>query len=322
MHDRILNKLHMPLFRPFPFLSKGKAQTIAAFYFPYNPFIAKAHTHLISLPDFDKIALLENRPTTWCPSQRIILLVHGLTGSASSNYLIRITQALVQQGFLVMRMNLRGCGEGKGLAKKLYYGGCSEDTRAVLLWLAAKFPNSPVTQMGFSLGANVTLKMAGEMGNNIAGNIDSLAAISPPLDLEASVHLMSKTIFNTHFVAALKREIAQLNVQFSFSNLYEFDDIYTAPQNGFKNAHDYYKHCSSQHFIEKITLPTFILHAKDDPVVGIKSFLRLPQKKNFDNLITNNGGHLGWLGPTGSYGYRWMDKAVLQWVKWVDKQLS
>lgn len=327
----LLEKLDIPPFSPLPLLKTGRIQTIAAFYFPYNPFLAHAIQHQVPLNDGDKVVLIENRPEHFRSSQRIALLIHGLSGSHRSKYLIRVTQQLLRDGYHVFRMNLRGCGSGKGLAKNLYHSGRSEDTRAVLHWLKDKFPNQPVTQIGFSLGANITLKMAGEDGNTPSGNLDSLIAVSPPLDLHSSVKLIiskRNKVFNHYFMKGLARDVDDLhdcypdltrpNLSKVF-NVYEFDDIYTAPRSGFKNALDYYTQCSSKHFIGNITLPTFLLYAKDDPVITRRSFLSLPNKINFDTLITEKGGHVAWLGHTEKrFGYRWMDQAILKWLNQFD----
>ncbi len=334
MSKDILKKLGMPPFCPLPGLNKGLTQTIASFYFPYNPFINNSKQHIVPLADGDKIVLIENRPTHWVPSQRIILLVHGLTGSQNSKYFIRATQFFVAHGFVVIRMNLRGCGAGKGLAKHLYHSGRSEDTRQILEWLALQFPKSPVTQIGFSLGANITLKMAGEDGMHKSGNLDSVVAVSPPLDLEASVKLLIKKqnkVFNDFFVKGLLEDIKKLHETFPelpklnlppISNVYQFDDLYTAPRSGFKNAHDYYTRCSSAQFVAAITLPTLIMYAKDDPVISRRRFLKLPDKDNIDVIITDKGGHVGWLGSTDKwFDYRWMDRVIFKWVKLHDQSI-
>lgn len=331
MKHAILKQLGMPPFKPLPGISTGHAQTIASVYFPYNPFINNTRQHIIPLSDGDKIVLVENRPKTEVPPSRIILLVHGLSGSHLSKYAIRLTRYFVNQGYLVMRMNLRGCGAGRGLAQHLYHSGRSEDTRAVLSWLANQFPHSPVTQIGFSLGANITLKMAGE--NLPMANLDSVIAVSPPLDLAASVKLILKKqnrLFNDYFVKELLNDIKILHQAFPqlpkadlppISTIYEFDDLYTAPRNNFKNADDYYARCSSWQFLDNITLPTFILYAKDDPLISRIKFMRVPPKKNIDLLITRQGGHVGWIGYTDKCCYyRWMDMVIFEWVKHFDQK--
>lgn len=331
MPHALLRKLDLISFEALPFLNTGKRQTIAAAYLPDGPLVHNDVRHIVPLADGDKIVLIENRPTHWQPNGRIVLLVHGLTGSSSSKYLVRLAHKLTSAGFLVMRMNLRGCGIGHGLAKHLYHSGRSEDTRAVLHYLAKQFPHSKVTQAGFSLGANITLKMAGEDSHTPSGNLDSIIAVSPPLDLESSVKLIihkHNQLFNDFFVKGLLEDIKALHDTFpelekphfpKKLNVYEFDDIYTAPRSGFLDAKDYYTKSSSKQFIEGITLPTLLMYAKDDPVISRRSFLKLPHKKDFDVLITSRGGHVGWLGHTGRFAnWRWMDKAVVNWINWFD----
>jgi predicted alpha/beta-fold hydrolase len=334
MSNLILQQLEIPPFTPLPGLSHGHAQTIAYYYFPYNPFINNSRQHIISLPDGDRIVLVENRSQKWVSSSRIILLVHGLSGSHLSKYAIRLTKLFTKHGYLVMRMNLRGCGAGTGLAKHLYHSGRSEDTRSVLQWLSREFPQSPVTQIGFSLGANITLKMAGET-EFAMGNLDSIAAISAPLDLGASVKLILKKhnkVFNDFFVKGLLQDIQQLHQAFpelppprlpTIKTLYEFDDFYTAPRSGFLNADDYYSQCSSGQFLKNINLPTLILYAKDDPVISKIQYMKIVPRKNFDLIITDKGGHVAWLGYTNKLAhYRWMDYAIFKWVDRFDKNQS
>ncbi len=325
----VLDTLGVPQFKPLPWISSGKSQTLMGHYLPFNPFLSDRKQHIITLPDHDKIVLIENTALQRTKSQRIILLVHGLTGSHLSRYLIRITRLLVGKGFLVMRMNLRGCGAGTNLAQNLYHSGRSEDTRAVLNWLKMHFPQSPVTQIGFSLGANITLKMAGEDGTSASSNVDSIIAVSPPLDLLASVKNITQSIFDQHFVKALLQDVRGIHQTFpdlpktTFPRnltLYDFDNLYTAPRSGFIDAYDYYTQCSSGQFVEHITLPTLILHAMDDPLVAHHPFTLLPKKKNLHLLLTKEGGHLGWLASTGKlYPYRWMDQVIVNWVMRFDQ---
>ncbi len=163
--ERILRKLKLNKFYPFPFARSGFWQTVHGTYLPIlKPSKPDAYHHMM-LKDGDVLVLAENRPKEWQPGQRIMLLVHGLTGCYQSTYMQRMCRRMTKKGFLVLRLNLRFCGPGRGLARKAYHAGVSDDTREVLEWIKIKFPDSPVTQVGFSLGGNVTLKMAGEDGS-------------------------------------------------------------------------------------------------------------------------------------------------------------
>ena len=243
---------------------------------------------------------------------------------------------LAQDGLQVFRMNLRGCGAGFHYAKKLYHSGRSQDVYEVIAWLSIHYPSQPITLIGFSLGANLVLKLAGELGQKMYSlkNLDSILAISPPLNLEASVKLLNhkkNKFFNQYFVKKLVQDINAKNKFISglpflskekITTVLEFDEIVTAPQNNFKNAKDYYQKCSSRQFIPAITLPTLILHSTDDPFIGNADFYNLPKKKNIDLLMTQAGGHVSWIGKTDiPCHYRWMDRVILKWINWIDSQI-
>ena len=197
-------------FRPLPPFFGGWAQTIGAVYWPQMPAMRATARHVVTLPDGDCLAVLENRPAGWRPGDRIVVLVHGLVGSSASKDLVRLCRKLVRLGHLVMRVNLRNCGPGFGLARRLYHSGRSDDTRTVLHWLAQRFPESPVTQIGFSLGGNITLKMAGEDGDAPTGRLDSLVAISAPIDLAACAARLEQPenrFFDRYFCRFARRRL-------------------------------------------------------------------------------------------------------------------
>lgn len=322
MSKNILDKIGVQSFLPPPYLHLGKIQTIAASYWPHNVRLSSEQQHRIQLSDGDQLVLIENRPPAWSPSQRIILLVHGLTGSSSSSYMVRVSSHFLQEGYTVMRLNLRGCGPGKGLARFPYHAGRSDDTRTALLWLAEHFPYAPVTQIGFSLGGNITLKMVGE--ENPAGNLDSVVAVSAPLDLETSVkNIMKRSnkLFHDFFMKELIKHVRANGENLAFiENLYHFDDVYTALHSGFKDAQDYYKRSSSGQFLNQIKVKTFILSANDDPFISSDILLNNFSNPNIDVVITERGGHVGWLAcPFRLKYFYWMDKTLVTWVNWFEK---
>lgn len=305
-------------FQTLPFLKTGTMQTIAAYYFPYNPLLSPEAQHTIDLKKHEQIILIENRPKKLIASKRIILMLHGLNGSHRSKYLIRLTKQFIRDGYHVFRLE----------TKHFFHGGRSEDPRAALHWLKKHFPDQPVTQIGFSLGGNITLKMAGEDADTPSGNLDSVIAVSPPLDLFQTVKLIihpQNKLFNQYFTQGLfqtaKKTLKTLDHPSPITNVYEFDDAYTAPRSGFKNALDYYTQCSSKSFIEHIRIPTFLLYAKDDPLVPRRPYFSLPEKENIEVLLTTKGGHMGWIGPTEPrFHFRWMDQTIVNWVNRFDKK--
>ncbi len=333
----ILKKIAMPSFEPFLFFKTGHSQTILSQVLSYTSRIDNGIKHRVKLPDGDTIVLVETPPaiTSSPHTNRIVLLVHGLTGSQDSSYMQRGACYLSQAGFRVFRMNLRGCGAGFLLAQKLYHSGRSEDIHHVNDWLSMHYPHSPITLTGFSLGANLVLKLAGEIGRNDYPNfnLDSVIAISPPLNLAASVKLLlhkKNHFFNAYFTKRLIKDINQKRLFISslpnlnadkIKSVLDFDEHVTAPQNGFKNAKDYYEKSSSGSYIHDIKIPTLILHAKDDPFIGNADFYQIHKKNNIDLLITQFGGHVSWIGKTDqSFNFRWMDRVILKWINYINNQ--
>jgi predicted alpha/beta-fold hydrolase len=316
-------------FQPAIGLNKGWLQTLAGYYLPNMTKISNHIVHKIQLPDRDTLVLIENRPPAWKPGDRIILLVHGLTGSHESKYMVRIAMKLLNNNYHLFRLNFRNCGPGVGLARYPHHSGRSKDLYQVLQWIAARYPATPITQMGFSMGGNTTLKMVGEYDKTATGNLDSVIAVSPPIDLSLTVDHMSKhgVLFERHFVKQLCKGVQMLQkldpslpkcLLSKNLSLREFDDVYTAPQNGFLNVADYYQRASAKPLLRNIKINTLILAAKDDPIVATSALEHVEVNANITIKITPSGGHLGYISNYCSeYGMRWMDYYLLNWLAYL-----
>ena len=326
--ERVLKKLKLNKFNPLPFARSGHLQTIYGNYWPILKPSRPDCFHHVVLPDGDIMVLAENRPKNWQPGSRIMLLVHGLTGSHQSHYMQRMCRRLNKKGYLVLRLNLRHSGPGMGLARTPLHAGASHDTRLVLNWIKEKYPNSPVTQIGFSLGGNITLKMAGEDGSRPSGNLDSVVAVSPPVDLESTTERLASPenwLFEYVFIHCMRRDAKIMMKHFpdmdpivfpKERNIHEYVELFAAQRAGYANAKDYYDRCSSIHYIPEIKIPTLIVSSADDPVVDGKALARVPHSDNLDILLTEHGGHIGFLGFGTSYDeVRWSDQAVARWLE-------
>lgn len=326
--ERVLKRLKLNRFRPFPFARSGFLQTIYGNYWPVLKAPKPTALHTVVLPDGDALAVVENRPKHWRPGKRIILLVHGLGGTHRSVYMERMARRLYYKGHLIFRMNFRTCGPGFGLSRRSYHAGVSDDTRAVLRWIEREHPASPVTQVGFSLGGNVSLKMAGEDGSKPTGPLDSVVAVCPPVDLKSAARKLGQPenrLFSKVFLKSLERDVEKLHKKFpdlgpfkfpEKMTIQRFDEIYTAPQFGFNSADDYYEKCSSLVYMPEIQIPTFVLCSMDDPVVD-PSLLATQKShnKNVEVLLTEHGGHVGFLGWGTKWDeVRWSDQAVAHWI--------
>jgi predicted alpha/beta-fold hydrolase len=326
--ERVLKKLKLNKFYPFPFARSGYLQTIYGYYWPILKPSKPDRFHHVRLPDGDILVVAENRPRHWQPGSRIMLLVHGLGGSYQSTYMQRMCRRLHKKGYMVLRLNLRHCGPGKGLARKVYHAGVSEDTRSILQWIQRAYPGSPVTQIGFSLGGNVTLKMAGEDGSRPSGNLDSVVAVSPPVDLEAAGLRMAQPenrLFEKAFVQEMIADTKLMLKMFpdmepiefpKKPSLRAFEELFATHRAGFKDTKEYYDKCSSIHYIPEIKIPTLIVSSADDPVVDSAALTRLPHAENLDVILTERGGHVGFLGWGTTYDeIRWSDQLVARWLE-------
>ena len=240
----------------------------------------------------------------------------------------RMTSKLLKEGHLVIRVNLRGCGPGFGYALQPYHCGRSLDIREIVHFIQNLYAASPISLMGFSLGGNIVLKMAGEEAVPKGSNLDSIIAISPPIHLSESLkHMQSANgkPFEKYFVRSLLRHVKRLHQEFpelpnielnAIRSLEEFDNNYTAPRSGFRDAQDYYTKASSAELIPNINIPTLIIAAKDDPLIETNSISGLPKQDNVTVILTEKGGHLGFITkPNKNIGIRWMDTLILNWIK-------
>ena len=170
-------------FVPFPLLRGPHAQTIAAAKLALWRRRPPAESRVVALPDGDRIALEVSTPRQWRPDDPSVLLLHGLCGCHDSPYMTRVALKLWRRGVRAIRMNMRGCGSGVGLARMPYHSGRSADVEAVLEDLRAAWPHSALTLVGFSLGGNVMLKLAGELGKRAGELAEQVIAVCPPADL-------------------------------------------------------------------------------------------------------------------------------------------
>jgi predicted alpha/beta-fold hydrolase len=241
--------------------------------------------------------------------------------------MMRLAYKLWRRGIRAVRMNLRGCGSGVGLARQPYHSGRSADVWEVLLALHQDTPASPTTLIGFSLGGNIVLKMAAEQGVAAAPYVTQVIAVCPPADLAACARLLgqpSNRLYEQHFMRLLRAAVNERQRLFADApavtlppqlSLYAFDNIFTAPQCGFQDADDYYARCSAAPLVPRITLPCRMLFANDDPFVDASVFDAVALPPHVQLIRTARGGHLGFLGWPGSAGgYHWLDTTLLTWI--------
>lgn len=328
-------------FRPRRFLSNGHLQTIVGNYLPrvdrlpapveyvveVSPATAAmAASHVVCHCHLQPEAVRAGRPTA--------ILVHGLEGSSSSQYVLGNGNKLWAAGGNVIRMNMRNCGGTEALSPTLYHSGLSDDVLAVVRFAVERLGLGRIALIGYSMGGNLVLKLAGELGR--AGTtpeaLRAVTAVSPALDLGASadaLHEPLNRVYEQKFLRALVRryrtkarlfpELYDPRRADGLRSLREFDDRITAYYSGFESASDYYYRAAAARVLATIHLPTLILHALDDPFVRVTAESRAAILANpaITYIETQHGGHCAFLAaanPAADDDGYWAEARLMEFL--------
>jgi predicted alpha/beta-fold hydrolase len=279
----------------------------------------------VPLGDGDALALHDDGPPE---GRAAVVLIHGLSGCHQSGYMVRCSAKLRARGVRVFRMDLRGCGAGFAWARHPLHAGRSEDAAAVLEFVSQLCPGLPVHLIGFSMGGNLVLKLAGELAGDAPPHLASVMAVSPPIDLVACCTAMQQgfnRVYDRRFVRGLVADIARRINEVPGAvvkplvplprRLLEFDSVFTAPAAGFADVDDYYCRASSGRVLERIAVPALIVTAASDPIVPLRPFEVARYSPTTHVVIAPCGGHLGFVAAGGiDPDRRWLDWRVVEWV--------
>ena len=263
-------------------------------------------------------------------SNKIVIVIHGLEGSSDSNYIHTITKTLNAANYDIVAFNMRSCsGEPNNLLAS-YHSGKTEDLLEIIHFLENNYNYNQIHIVGYSLGGNLTLKFMGEFANKMPESVISAVGVSVPCDLKGSVEAISKwenKIYMNGFLKTLKAKAiakakqfpnAKLDIQKikKATNFYVFDDLVTAPVNGFINAEDYWKKSSCKQFLNDIKLPTLLISAKDDPFLNenCHPIKEANESESFTFLQTNYGGHIGFVKGFNLKKQHWLENKILEFL--------
>ena len=270
----------------------------------------------------------------WQPSraeQPTLLLLHGLEGSSLAHYIGGMSDKAWAAGWNVVRLNQRNCCNTEHLSRGLYHSGLTDDPLCVIRELIRTEGISRLAIAGYSLGGNLTLKLAGEVGGDGSlPELKAVCAVSPTMDLSACVKALERKSniayefnFVRHLKARMRRKVAAHPGVFPLEPLpriwtvRQFDEAYTAPHHGFRDATDYYHRASALRVIENIRVPALILTAEDDPFVPTAAFNADAVRNNpaVTVVVTRHGGHCAFIEPpvNGYDGY-WAEREVVRFV--------
>lgn len=317
------------MFRPRRFLRGGHVQTLASFCLHRRLTLPPYEERLIDTSDGAKVLC----HCSWQPERATamtIIIVHGLEGSSDSDYMRGIAVKGVAAGMNVVRVNQRNCGGTDHLAPTLYNSSLSRDLEAVAQCLIEQERIGRFALVGFSMGGNLVLKMAGEWGSEGPEQFRAVIAVCPSMDLAASadaLHERRNFIYEQYFMEKLRtrfRAKARLFPQaFDASrlrgvrSLREFDDKITAYYCGFKNADDYYARASASNVVERISVPALILQAANDPFIRILPETRAKIAGNplIRFVETEDGGHCSFMADAEGYDGHWAEQQVVECLK-------
>ncbi len=259
-----------------------------------------------------------------------VVLVHGLEGSSHSQYVVGNANKLFAAGCNVVRMNMRNCGGTDALSPTLYHSGLSSDVRAVLGWLIAR-GCARVVLAGYSMGGNLVLKAAGELGSTAPPQLIGILAVSPPMDLGESadaLHHWSNRLYERRFLrnllARYRRKVRLFPAIFDsdrarhVTSIRDFDEHVMSAYCGFTGAADYYARSGAARVLDRIAVPTTILHALDDPFIRLTAETRAKLNANPHLTLVEpaHGGHCAFLeNPTDIYDGYWAERTLLHFVE-------
>jgi predicted alpha/beta-fold hydrolase len=260
-----------------------------------------------------------------------LIALHGLESSSDAHYMRGLADKAFAAGFNAVRLNQRNCGATEHLSDGLYHSGLTQDPLAVMRELIEVDGLPAFVIAGYSLGGNLALKLAGDFGANPPKELAAVCAVSPTMDLAVCVEALEERqnrLYQWHFVRNLKRRMRRKARAFpdAFSlkplpgikTIREFDEAYTAPHHGFRDADDYYHRASAMRVIGQISVPTLVISAADDPFVPPGPLLdpAVTGNRHITVKLVPHGGHCGFVERrNGVYDGYWAEREIVSFLQ-------
>jgi hypothetical protein len=325
-HDGRARETAAVRFRPrFPWIN-GDLQTVRNLIVRPRPSFADAPAQRLSfsMDDGTGDVLLADLHMPKNAARPLAVLIHGLTGCGESFYVLATARALLDRGFPVLRLNLRGAGPNAGACREQYHAGRTGDVAKVVAGLAPALTRHGIVAVGYSLGGNVLLKLLAETG--AGAPVRRAAAISPPVDLAAAAHCILRPrnrLYHRYLLARMKDEARAtrggLEARFAAAveaarDIVSYDDTVVAPRFGFASVTDYYARCSSGPALGAVRIPSLVIHSRDDPWIPPDALQAAARAGPpcLRIVLSGRGGHVGFHGA----GTRtpWHDQLVADFL--------
>lgn len=319
-------------FAPAWWLPGGHLQTLWSAFFRRLPTLSRRRERMW-LADGDFIDL------DWHgvhePSAPLVLVLHGLTGSSSSHYVLGLQQRLAERRWASVAINWRGCSGEPNLLPRAYHSGASDDLAEVIAHVQAARPLAPLHAVGYSLGGNVLLKYLGEAGT--AAPLQRAVAVSVPFRLDQCADRIGRgfsRVYQAHFMRELvayvrdKRRLfasqghverlsalEQLGSLEGMRTFWDFDGRFTAPLHGYADASDYYRRASSRYFLPDIRVRTLLIQAEDDPFVFRHSVPEPAELSASTSMeLHRTGGHVGFVEGSPLAPRYYLEQRIPEWL--------
>jgi predicted alpha/beta-fold hydrolase len=295
----------------FPWIG-GDLQTVRNYFVRPNTTLGDGPSERLEIPlddgSGDRLLAALDRPPGPDGGKALVVLIHGLTGCEESYYMLNTARFWLRQGHAVLRLNLRGAGPSRRVCSEQYHAGRSRDLAATLSGLPPELLCAGVIAIGYSLGGNVLLKYLGEEGTNAP--VRFAASVSAPIDLSATAqrfHRPRNWLYQRRMLSWMKAESTAPGAKISDAerqaierarSVWEFDDAFIAPRNGFDGAEDYYARCSAVGFLRGISVPTLLIQSRDDPWIPSAPYEAAARlgNRHLSLRLTEHGGHVGFHG--------------------------
>ncbi|MCC6724936.1 MAG: alpha/beta fold hydrolase [Saprospiraceae bacterium] len=260
--------------------------------------------------------------------QRLVVLTHGLEGDTGRQYILGMAKIFSQNGWDVLAWNCRSCSGEMNRAKRMYHHGDISDIGEVVKHACVRKNYKSIVLIGFSMGANITLKYLGVYGENRPFPIKAAVVFSAPTDLQAGAEILDKfenTIYRKRFLYYLKQKMVVKAGQYpgvvdlkNFDKIKvwrDFDEYFSAPINDFKNAAEFYEKASAKNFMKGIAVPTLLVQAKNDPILPLTCFpTELCSQHDFIHLeMPKHGGHVGFWQANREFA--WSEERAIDFLK-------
>lgn len=315
-------------FQPRRLLRNGHVQTLAGNFLPRANLLPQPEEQLFQVEEGVQVLC----HCHWQPQPErrgTVVIVHGLEGSSLSQYVIGTGSKAWAAGMNVIRMNMRNCGDTERLTPTLYHSGLSNDVSAVLQTLVEQKRLQRIAAVGYSMGGNLVLKMAGEWGVDAPPELKAVAAVSPAADLGPSadaMHRPANWIYEWKFLISLMRRYKRKAALFPDiykraprfpRSIREFDDLITAHYCGFAGAQDYYTRAAAARVLDRIAIPAMVIHAKDDPFIRLlpETRSKMLANRKITFLETDHGGHCAFLAQPNGYDGRWAELQIIAFFR-------